>query len=542
MKETPERRSLFRSLGFRLAVTVGAVLGIGLAGFLYFSMAHHERALLAVKREEANLLSDTIKNSLTYSMEQGEEGRAAIHKVIAEIGKRSEIERVRIYDAVGKIQYSTFPEEMGHSVDKEAENCKLCHSGPEPLRSGANKERSRFFYTPARLGESEHRAMGVINPIYNEKAKNCTACHDPDQTVLGVLDVVVSLSNLETDITAHRHALVVSGILGVGVMIGVVALLIHYFVHHPVTTLLDGTRRVGLLNLDYRIPEQRGDELGRLAAAFNEMTGHLARAQEEIRDFAEQLEVKVAEKTTELEKAQIQMFRSEKMAAIGQMAAGVAHEINNPLTGVITFAHLLKKSVAREGRQRDDLDTIIREAERCSRIVRGLLDFARGGEIVRKQLDVNEVLERTLSLMRYQPKFEKVEIERQYAAALPEIEADQDQIQQVFVNLIANAGEAMAGEGRLRLTTRAVGDVNGHGPGVRIEVMDTGPGIAESDLGRIFDPFFSTKETGEGTGLGLSVTYRIIENHGGRIAVSSKVGAGTRFAVYLPAKMQGGGQ
>jgi two-component system NtrC family sensor kinase len=536
MKETTETTTLFRSLGFRLAATVGAVLGLGLAGFLYFSMAHHEAALLAVKREEANLLSDTIKNSLSYSMEQGEEGRAAIHKVIAEIGQRAEIERIRIYDAVGRIQYSTSPEEMGTTVDKDAENCKLCHSGPEPLRSAGIKERSRFFYTPALPAESKHRVIGVINPIYNEKEKNCTACH-LDQTVLGVLDVVVSLSNLEKDIVAHRHALAVSGILGVVVMIGVVALLIHHFVHHPVTSLLDGTRKVGLLNLEYRIPEQRGDELGRLAAAFNDMTERLARAQDEIRDFAEQLERKVARKTEELEQTQVQMLRSEKMVAIGQMAAGVAHEINNPLTGVITFAHLLKKSVPEEGRQREDLNTIIREAERCSRIVRGLLDFARGGEIVRRPLDVNEVLERTLSLMRYQPSFENVEIERQYAGDLPAIEADQDPVQQVFVNLIANAGEAMAGEGRLSLTTREVGDVNGHGPGVRVEVMDTGPGIAESDLGRIFDPFFSTKETGEGTGLGLSVTYRIVENHGGRIAVSSKVGAGTRFAVYLPARM-----
>jgi two-component system NtrC family sensor kinase len=502
-------------------------------------MAHHESALLSIKREEANLLSDTIKNSLTHAMLQGEAGRAAIHEVIAEIGQRDEIEGVRIYDAGGRIQYSSEPGETGRTVPKDAESCRHCHSGVESPRPEQHPDRSRFFYTPDREGESGHRVLGVINPIYNEDEKNCTDCHQ-ENTVLGVLDVVVSLRHLDEDMVVHRQALVIFGILGVGLIIGVVALLIHHFVHHPVNTLLDGTRRVGLLNLEYRIPEQREDELGRLAVAFNDMTEHLARAQDEIRDFAEQLEDKVQEKTAELEKAQLQMIHSEKMAAIGQMAAGVAHEINNPLTGVITFAHLVKKSIPEGGRQREDLDTIIREAERCSRIVRGLLDFARGGEIVRKQLDVNEVLGRTLGLMRYQKSFEHVEVDRLFAEDLPQIEADQDQVQQVFVNLIANAAEAMGGEGRLRLSTRAVDDVNGHGPGVRIEVMDTGPGIPEADLGRIFDPFFSTKETGEGTGLGLSVTYRIVENHGGRIAVSSKVGTGTRFAVYLPVRTASG--
>ena len=535
MKKTRVNRSLFRSLGFRLAVTVGAVLGVGLTLFLYFSMTHHENALLAIKREEANLLSDTIKNSLTHSMLQGEEGRAAIRDVIVKIGGRDEIERVRLYNAVGNIQYSSDPSEMGRTVDKDAENCKHCHSSSEPLRPEAFTDRSRFFYTPARIGESGHRVLGVINPIYNEQ--HCTPCHQ-DQTVLGVLDVVVSLRYLDDDIVLHRQALVIAGVLGVGLMIGVVALLIHHFVHHPVTTLVDGTRKVGLLNLEYRIPEQRNDELGHLAGAFNEMTEHLSRAQDEIRDFAEHLELKVTEKTAELEKAQVHMLRSEKMAAIGQMAAGVAHEINNPLTGIITFAHLLKKTIPEVGRQREDLDTIIREAERCSRIVRGLLDFSRGGEIVRSLLDVGEVVDRTLALMKYQASFGSIEIERQYAEDLPQIEADQDQIQQVLVNLIANAAEAMAGEGRLRVSTRTVDDVNGHGPGIRVEVMDTGAGIADVDLGRIFDPFFSTKETGEGTGLGLAVTYRIVENHGGRIVVSSKVGSGTRFAVYLPIRIR----
>jgi two-component system, NtrC family, sensor kinase len=536
MKRLLKTTSLFASLGFRLGAMMGLALAVGLGTFLYFSMAHHEHALLAIKREEANLLSDTIENSLTYSMLQGEEGRAAIHKVIAEIGGRDEIERVRIYNAVGDIQYSSNPIEKGRSVDKDAENCKHCHSGSQPLKPEAFVDRSRFFYTPESSSDGAHRVLGVINPIYNDKAKRCDRCHESGKTVLGVLDVVVSLARLDADIVSHRRALAIFGILGVGLFMGVVALFIHFFVHRPVNLLLDGTQKVGLLDLDYQIPEQRRDELGCLARAFNLMTERLSRAREEIRDFADHLEAKVREKTAELERAQGQMVRSEKMAAIGQMAAGVAHEINNPLTGVITFAHLLKKSIPKGGREEEDLKTIIGEAERCSRIVRGLLDFARGGEIVRKSIDVTDVLEKTLALMEYQASFHNITVERAYTENLPEIEADQDQVQQIFVNLIANAAEAMCGDGRLTLATSKVDEVGPNGPGVCVRVADTGPGIDPEDLKRVFDPFFSTKETGEGTGLGLSVTYRIVENHGGRITVSSQPGGGAEFVVALPVK------
>ena len=208
--------------------------------------------------------------------------------------------------------------------------------------------------------------------------------------------------------------------------------------------------------LPYRMPVERSDELGNLARAFNDMTDRLGNAQRRLREFADSLEDAVKDKTAELEDTQRKMFRTEKMAAIGQMAAGVAHEINNPLTGVITFAHLLLRKADPESRDAEDLTTIIEEAERCSKIVRGLLDFARGGQLVRTNVDVNRVLDRIFSLVEHQASFHNIEIVRDYDPELPTFGLDQDRVEQVLLNLIMNAAEAMPSGGPThRLDSRA---------------------------------------------------------------------------------------
>ena len=529
---------LIRSLAFRLAFLVGAALSAGLAAFMYFSMTHHESALLDLTREEATLLSDTIKRSLTYAM-HWPEGRKSIHKVIQDVSAREEIERVRIFNAVGLIQYSSDPAEMGRVVDKDAENCKECHDPDETRPRERITDRSRLFYTPEDAGGERHRVLALINPIYNQAEDRCTDCHQ-QSTVLGVLDVVVSLDNLDAELENHRDTLLLFGVLGVGLMLLAVGTLIHYLLHKPIGDLLDGTRKVGLLNLDYRIPTDRKDELGNLARAFNEMTERLQTAQVEIRDFADQLESKVEEKTEELRETHALMGRREKMAAIGQMAAGVAHEVNNPLTGVITFAHLLRRKADPESRDHEDLSTIIREAERCSKIVRGLLDFARSGELDRRRTDLAQLMDRTLGVVEHQATFLNIEIVRDYASNAPPVEVDADRIAQVFLNLVMNAAEAMESGGTLTIRAGLL-PADGQQPeSVKISVGDTGPGVPADIQGRIFDPFFTTKETGKGTGLGLSVSYRIIEDHGGRIDLSSGARGGATFTVVLPARRRGG--
>ena len=223
------------------------------------------------------------------------------------------------------------------------------------------------------------------------------------------------------------------------------------------------------------------------------------------------------------------MGRSEKLASIGRLAAGIAHEINNPLTGVLTFTHLMRDSALENDEDREDLDLIIHETQRVADIVRGLLDFARERPAARQPLDVNDVIRRIVRLVENQKEMRSIHIEQRYGDNLPEILGDANQLQQLLLNLFLNAAGAMPDGGSLTITTGRDGDQ------VAISVADTGCGIAPENLDKIFDPFFTTKPVGQGTGLGLSVSYGIVEQHGGKIEVESQIGLGSTFTIRLPA-------
>jgi len=257
---------------------------------------------------------------------------------------------------------------------------------------------------------------------------------------------------------------------------------------------VDGTRKVASLELDFRLPTDRSDELGDLAGAFNEMTARLESAQAEIRDFAGSLERKVELKTAELQTAQLQTMRAETMAALGRMAMGAAHEINNPLSGIIAFAATLRDKLPQGGVKEGDFETIIQEADRCARIVKGLLDFARGSELVRRPAGVGAVLDRALCLAQQQLDFRAVEVVRDYAPNLPDLLLDADGMERAFTNLLLNAAMAMEGTGRLTLTTSLEHGDPEEGDQVRVDVEDTGPGVPGAIQGKIFDPFFTTRQ------------------------------------------------
>jgi len=230
----------------------------------------------------------------------------------------------------------------------------------------------------------------------------------------------------------------------------------------------------------------------------------------------------------ELQQLQDQLIQAEKMASLGKLAAGVAHEINNPLTGILTFAHLLLKKTPEDDPQREDLEVIVTEATRCKRIVQGLLDFARQRDPEKSLADINKIIEDSLSLVENQASFQNIEIIKELDSDLPKIMVDVNQIQQVFMNIILNAAEAMPDGGYLTISTQVVDR------SIEIKFIDTGCGIPQENIGRLFDPFFTTKEPGKGTGLGLAVSHGIVTRHQGRIEVESQVGKGTTFTVKLP--------
>jgi two-component system NtrC family sensor kinase len=316
--------------------------------------------------------------------------------------------------------------------------------------------------------------------------------------------------------------------------------LLKRLIYRPLKDLESGAEKVTAGHLDHNIPVRSDDEFGRVAGSFNLMTTALDESRQQMEQLVQTLEMKVAERTKELLVARAEVAQGEKLASIGVLASGIAHELNNPLTGVLTFTSLMRKKVPEGSEDAEDLDLVIRETKRCASIIKRLLDFAREKVPVKGFYNLNNVIEDTVRFVERPASLQQVEITTELDSAMPQVWGDADLIKQVVLNLLVNAQQAITGKGSITVQSRPLAAsanvLTGSTavPVVEILVTDTGCGIPQANLQRIFDPFFTSKEVGKGTGLGLSVSYGIVKAHGGRINVESVVGAGTTFHVYLP--------
>ena len=260
----------------------------------------------------------------------------------------------------------------------------------------------------------------------------------------------------------------------------------------------------------------------------------------ELQELVQNLESQIEKRTQELLVAEAEVAQGEKLASVGLLASGIAHELNNPLTGVLTFTSLLRKKMEEGSPDAEDLDLVIRETKRCASIIRRLLDFAREKVPVKGYFNLNRLIEDTLRLIERPASLKDIEVETDFDPDLPEVWGDADLIKQVILNVAVNAEQAIENRGRIVVQSRQLQARNPARPGdetsnmVEITISDTGCGIPEANLQRIFDPFFTSKEVGKGTGLGLSVSYGIIKAHGGGIKVESVVGEGSTFRIQLP--------
>ncbi|MGA9573593.1 MAG: ATP-binding protein, partial [Lysobacterales bacterium] len=503
-----------------------------------------------------------------------------------------------------------------------------CHSAGKPLERLEQKERSRVF-SPS---ENSPRLLGIINPIYNTPSCWTAACHahPSTQTVLGVLDVTIPLTEVDKNIRRSQVAMAVLAVSAILILSLIVSFMVRWWIDRPIRGLLTGIKHVSSGNLSYRVDVKSEDELGMLANSFNSMTDNLA-------------------------EARLQLFQSDKLASLGRLAAGVAHEINNPLTAVLTNSSYLLKRSQGEAETRDDLQVIVSETIRCREIVKSLLDFARQTVPKKRKADINEIIGRAAKVIENQLSTRQVELIMDLDASLPKATVDANQIQQVFINLMANASDAIGEDsGSIKITSKVISlspagvlqikralcrkrhdlvdrkiqidgkpaismrykkkkqtglihlnpmygstehKLNGW-PGmdkevelmcpdcsasliaegescpdcgspiyafevpmkglvqgclkegcgwhrweqvdsswndeyVEVRVTDDGCGIPEEQLPKLFEPFATTKGQ-KGTGLGLAVTWGIIDNHNGTISVDSEPGKGTTFTIRIP--------
>jgi two-component system NtrC family sensor kinase len=613
-------------IGLRLTfgVVLAMLLAIGI--FAYFNIQSEKRSLLNEVERHAGQLSEHVKSDTRYDMLHND--RARIHSGIRRIGAQESIDRVRVYNKSGEIIYSSDEAEIGKMVDTNAESCYRCHSAGEPLEHLDQQERSRVF----RPQPDSPRLLGIINPIYNAESCWTAACHahPESQTVLGVLDVTIPLTEVDRYIRYSQLAIVILAVSVILILSLIVGFMVRRLIDRPVQELLTATRHVAGGNLAYRIDVERADEMGMLAKSFNNMTDNLA-------------------------EARLQLFQSDKLASLGRLAAGVAHEINNPLTAVLTNSSYLLKRSKGQPEVAEDLQVIVSETIRCREIVKSLLDFARQTILKKRKADINEIIGRAAIVIENQLSLRQVKLVMELGDDLPKVTVDANQIQQVFINLMVNASDAIGeNAGTIKVTSEAIAlrptgvlqikralcpkrhdlvdrkvqidgkpaismrfrhnkesglihlnpmyGLNGHRIGdmpnydedtqlmcpdcsasliaegepcpqcvspifayevplkglvqgclkdgcgwhrweqvdstwddeyVEVRVTDDGCGIPKSQIPKLFEPFATTKGQ-KGTGLGLAVTWGIVDNHNGTITVESEVDIGTSFIIRIP--------
>jgi two-component system, NtrC family, sensor kinase len=379
------------------------------------------------------------------------------------------------------------------------------------LRRGEN------WKGPVRVGSDLY--FGAYEPI-----------RDPGGKPIGILGVGVS----QKAYTSTRDRVILSffAVAGIGFLL-IIFVTDHLVknITRPIGELVNATRNIAAGRLDQEVASRGGDEIALLAESFNTMLESVRHMKKDLEEWGRTLEQKVEQRTADLAAMQIRVAQSERLASLGMLAAGIAHEINNPLGGMLALAALTLEDMSEDHPDRENLQEVIRQCERCRDIVRGLLDFSRQSKGKMENVDVNELLEKTLSLVLKHSLFLNVKVDRHYDPDLPGVTADKPQLQEVFMNLLVNASQAMQEQGRIAVAT----GYSREDRFVEVRISDTGQGIPPEYLNRIFDPFFTTKAGGQGTGLGLSIAYGIISEHQGTISVESEVGKGSTFTIRLPA-------
>lgn len=525
------------TIAFRLFLLIVTIQAVVIAALTFATVRIQQSHLMDNVVLSANRVSDIIVRSTRYSMLLNR--KEDVHSIIHSVGGEPGMEGLRIYNKEGEVIFATNPADIHTSVDLAAEACVSCH-GSNGLNDvpATSKELSRIF-----TKSDGERILGLITPIRNEPQCSDAACHahPPEKTILGVLDVKMSLAQVDAHLRESERQFImlsVAAALLVSVISGGFILLV---VHAPVRRLREGMAMVASGRLDMRVEATSENELGQLAGAFNSMTAELARAREENTQWSRTLELKVQQKTEELERAHKQMMRVEKMASLGNLAATVAHELNNPLEGILTFARLLIKRIKKSALTAEeiqpyteDLTLVADEAQRSGNIVKNLLLFARqkGGSF--QSSSIKAVVDRCALLMNHHARMHNVDLVIRCDNDVT-IQCDPNQIQQALIALMVNAIEAMSGttdrsEGGT-LTVEVLKPDDDH---IAIRVIDTGVGMTEEVKAHIFEPFFTTKSDMKGVGLGLAVVYGIVERHHGGIDVDSAPGKGTTFTITLP--------
>lgn len=528
-----------RKLGPKLilSLTILIVAISGVSGYLNFRS--QKRQLVETMILGADELSRSITSATWHAML--DDDRKAAYQIMQLIADKEGVDRIRMFNREGRLVFSTDAKEQPTQDLPSLTSgvCVTCHSRGPIVEKPAQASRVRYATT-----EDGVKTISMVTPIYNEPSCSNASCHahNASTKVLGVVDVALRLDPVQQQTRLITLQTIIWTLLEVSIGAAFVILFTRRFVATPIRQLIKGTKAVSEMDLDQPIEiTERSQELDDLVDSFNRMRERLKLAVTELNDMQQTLESKVQERTQQLQTAQRKLIQTDRLASLGQLAASVAHEINNPVSGVLNLSMLLERLMAngayppgREAEFRKYLGLISTETARVGRIVSDLLSFSRRSKPQRAPADLNKLIRTTVNLAGHKLKLLSTEIVLDLQETLPQVECDSSQMQQVVLNLVLNGAQAMQpkGGGTLTVGTRLVDQ----GTNVEVLVKDTGEGIAPENLSKIFDPFFTTKADGKGVGLGLAVLYGIVKAHDGEVEVNSQRNVGTTFTVTVPVK------
>ena len=547
----------FNTIGVKLVATVGTALVLILAGSFLFLMQRRMRLDQEDFIRELSTITNYAKSVREYLAEHQ-------HAFLKQDTVYTQMPTVPIIAAWQTAQ--KYAEGKGYAFRTPSLNARASRNEPDAFERRALGRFARDSGAWQHFEETVLDGQGVFRyAVPVRLTKDCLRCHggvkgDPDEfgypkegmgvgDLKGAFVVTAPMTFLETRRRSDRVAF--AGV-GVATIIAITAILMFVVrrITSPLNELVVATRTLGEGDLGQVAPVRSGDEVGQLAQAFNEMAAKLKASYEN-------LEEKVEARTSELKHSQAQLLQAAKLASIGELVGGIAHEINNPTGVIVMRAATLMEDAKALGLSEDllnDIEVIQRQSSKLATITSGLLQFSRQSPFAPTPVDLNKVVARPISFVEPTLRNRGIACHLDLGGPLPLVSADATRIEQVLLNLYTNAIDAMPGGGELTVQTRHVPRLeagergrpaagpskmivlgeDGRGEWVMISVRDSGEGIQSENLTRIFDPFFTTKEVGKGTGLGLAISYGIIQEHGGRIEVESRWGHGAEFRIYLP--------
>ncbi len=517
-------------------ITISSVILFLSFGVIFKSV--YEQNLNAVIRQNGNNVGSIVEGSLYHSMLEND--KTTLQSTLDIINTMSGIDDVNMYNNKDSLVYSSFSSD---TTSHSNPNCINCHKNLQQMFPG--KEKSyRIIDANSECSMNQnyniHRYLLIRSPILNEKACYTSACHAHPQSeeVLGSLIIKLPLHDFDNAVKKSSSKFYLLATLITFLLVIILILFTRGKIKNPLNDLIKASVAVANGNKSTRleIKATQLDDMRMVSQAFNHMLDKLQAANEELQNWSQQLEYKVQKKSEELGAAQNELIHIERIASLGKLSSSVAHEINNPLSGILVYTKLIYKQLSNPELYASKKESILRhlklienETKRCGEIVKGLLDFSRKEQEDFETKHLHKILQETYDLMTHPVMIANINFSTDFKARYDLIFCSPNQIKQACVAIIVNASEAIRENGEITISTS-----NPDNGSVRIDISDNGIGIAEDDITHIFEPFFSTKQDTSGIGLGLAIVHGIVKNHDGKIDVKSELGRGTVLSITLP--------